>query len=49
MIGIVGGVGPYAGVDLLRKLLDNTLANSDQDKHKNKLKCQKEIIPDVNL
>ena len=31
MIGIVGGVGPYAGVDLLRKLLDNTLANSDQE------------------
>ena len=31
MIGIVGGVGPYAGLDLLRKLLDNTLANSDQE------------------
>ena len=31
MIGIVSGVGPYAGVDLLRKLLDNTLANSDQE------------------
>ncbi|MCK5136793.1 MAG: aspartate/glutamate racemase family protein [Bacteroidales bacterium] len=31
MIGIVGGVGPYAGLDLLHKLLDNTLANSDQE------------------
>ena len=31
MIGIVGGVGPYAGLDLLRKLFDNTLANSDQE------------------
>ena len=31
MIGIVGGVGPYAGLDLFHKLLDNTLANSDQE------------------
>ncbi len=31
MIGIVGGVGPYAGVDLLRKVYDNTLAGVDQD------------------
>lgn len=31
MIGIVGGVGPYAGLDLLQKLLDNTLAKCDQD------------------
>ena len=31
MIGIVGGVGPYAGLDLLRKVFDNTMAEQDQD------------------
>lgn len=31
MIGIVGGVGPYAGIDLLKNIFDNTLANRDQD------------------
>jgi len=31
MIGIVGGVGPYAGLDLVRKLFNNTLAGSDQE------------------
>lgn len=31
MIGIVGGVGPYAGTDLLNKIFDNTLAFSDQE------------------
>ena len=31
MIGIVGGVGPYAGLDLMRKVFDNTLAHCDQD------------------
>lgn len=31
MIGIVGGVGPYAGIDLLKKIYDNTVANSDQE------------------
>jgi aspartate racemase len=31
MIGIVGGAGPYAGLDLLRKVFDNTLAGSDQE------------------
>ncbi len=31
MIGIVGGVGPYAGLDLFHKILNNTLANSDQE------------------
>jgi len=30
-IGIVGGVGPYAGLDLNRKIFDQTLANTDQD------------------
>lgn len=31
MIGIVGGVGPYAGLDLTRKIFDQTKASSDQD------------------
>lgn len=31
MIGVVGGIGPYSGIDLLRKVFDNTLANSDQE------------------
>jgi len=31
MIGIVGGVGPYAGIDLLKKVYDNTIANRDQE------------------
>ena len=31
MIGIVGGVGPYAGLDLARKIFDQTVASSDQE------------------
>ena len=31
MIGIVGGVGPYAGIDLLKKVYDNTNAHTDQE------------------
>ncbi|MDH5365982.1 MAG: amino acid racemase [Cyclobacteriaceae bacterium] len=31
MIGIVGGIGPYSGTDLLNKVFDNTLANTDQE------------------
>jgi len=31
MIGIVGGIGPYAAVDLLSKVYDSTIANCDQD------------------
>ena len=30
MIGIVGGVGPYAGLDLATKVFDQTIANNDQ-------------------
>lgn len=30
-IGIVGGVGPYAGLDLQRKILDETEAATDQE------------------
>lgn len=31
IIGIVGGVGPYAGLDLNRKIFDHTLAGTDQE------------------
>lgn len=31
LIGIVGGVGPFAGLDLQRKILDQTDAGRDQD------------------
>lgn len=30
-IGVVGGLGPYAGLDLVRKLFDDTVAVRDQD------------------
>ena len=30
IIGIVGGVGPYAGLDLTKKILDQTIAEQDQ-------------------
>lgn len=31
IIGIVGGVGPYAGLDLVHKLFDQTIAGTDQE------------------
>jgi aspartate racemase len=31
MIGIVGGVGPYAGLDLTKKVFDQTITNTDQE------------------
>ncbi|MCB8943176.1 MAG: aspartate/glutamate racemase family protein [Ardenticatenaceae bacterium] len=31
IIGIVAGVGPFAGLDLLRKILDQTVASKDQE------------------
>lgn len=31
MIGIVGGMGTYASIDLLKKIADNTAAGNDQD------------------
>ncbi len=31
MIGVVAGVGPFAGLDLVHKILDETRANKDQD------------------
>lgn len=31
MIGIVGGVGPFAGVDIVKKIIEETIAVKDQD------------------
>jgi aspartate racemase len=31
MIGIVGGIGPMAGVDLYRQIVENTIAQTDQE------------------
>lgn len=31
LIGVVGGVGSYAGIDLIKKIYDNTVVNTDQD------------------
>ena len=31
MIGVVGGMGPYAGLDLVQKIFDETDAKTDQD------------------
>lgn len=30
-IGVVGGLGPYAGLDLVRKIFDHTVAANDQE------------------
>ena len=31
MIGVVGGIGPYAGIDLVQKIFNQTKAKCDQD------------------
>jgi len=31
IIGVVGGIGPYAGIDLVRKIFNQTKATCDQD------------------
>jgi len=31
IIGIIGGMGPHAGLDLMEKILDHTLGKADQD------------------
>ena len=31
MIGIIGGVGPTAGADLLQKITEETIAGKDQE------------------
>lgn len=46
MIGIVGGMGPYAGLDLLKKVYDNVDARSDQDYPDVSLISASRLIPD---
>jgi aspartate racemase len=31
IIGVVAGCGPFAGLDLLRKILEQTIASADQE------------------
>ena len=46
VIGIVGGVGPYAAVDLARKIFDETAAERDQDHLPVALLSYPDVIPD---
>lgn len=46
MIGIVGGVGPLAGVDLVRKIIEETPANKDQEHVQVVLLSLPDLIPD---
>jgi aspartate racemase len=46
LIGVIGGVGPYAGLDFIRKILTNTLAVKDQDHLNCLLISCPSIIPD---
>jgi aspartate racemase len=46
VIGIVGGVGPYAGLDLARKIFDETAAERDQDHLPVALLSYPDVIPD---
>lgn len=46
MIGIVGGIGPYAGIDLIRKVFDHTIAEMDQEHLDVALLSHSSSIPD---
>lgn len=46
VIGIVGGVGPYAALDLARKIFDETVASLDQDHLSVALLSYPSLIPD---
>jgi aspartate racemase len=46
IIGIVGGVGPYAALDLAQKIFDETVAQRDQDHLPVALLSYPELIPD---
>lgn len=45
-IGIIGGVGPYAGADLVRKVFDHTAAKTDQEHIDLYLVSCPSLIPD---
>jgi aspartate racemase len=46
LIGVIGGVGPYAGLDFVRKIFSNTRAVKDQDHLNCVLVSCPSIIPD---
>jgi aspartate racemase len=46
LIGIIGGVGPYAGLDFVRSIFDNTQAMKDQDHLNTILVSCPSFIPD---
>ncbi|MHC6202984.1 aspartate/glutamate racemase family protein [Breznakiellaceae bacterium SP9] len=46
LIGIIGGVGPYAGIDFIKKILDNTRAVHDQEHLNCLLISCPSLIPD---
>lgn len=46
VIGIVGGVGPYAALDLARKIFDETVSGRDQDHLPLALLSYPRLIPD---
>ena len=46
IIGILGGLGPAAGVDLFQKIIENTLASCDQEHISVALLSYADIIPD---
>lgn len=45
LIGVIGGVGPYAGLDLLKKIFDQTIASKDADHLSVILLSEPEAIP----
>ncbi|MDR1586121.1 MAG: amino acid racemase [Treponema sp.] len=46
LIGVIGGVGPYAGLDFVRGIFDNTRALKDQEHLNTLLVSCPSIIPD---
>lgn len=46
MIGIVGGLGPYGGLDIAKKIIDETAARSDQEHLPLLLFSCPNVIPD---
>jgi aspartate racemase len=46
LIGVIGGVGPYAGLDFTRKIFANTIASKDQEHLNCILISCPSIIPD---
>ncbi len=45
-IGILGGVGPYAGLDLIKKIFDNTCAENDYEHLPVILYSVPQLVPD---